>query len=120
MKISIKKIGMIGALSSALLFTACTPQERAYVSGLTTAAIIASYSYPRYYDRPYYYYSGRYYYGGYYRNGYYHYRGQKYRNGHYYNHRGHRYYKGKRYNVRDRDPGYVKKRSRDRARRSYN
>jgi len=83
---TIKHLGAVGIISSALLFTACTPQERAFVSGVAAGAIVASYSYPHYYDRPYYFYHGRYYYGGNYRNGYYYYRGQRFYGGRYYRH----------------------------------
>ena len=70
-----KKIGVIAALSSALIFSACTPEEQAFASGAAvggTAVALSSYNYPHYYNQPYYYHGGRYYYGGYYRNGYYH------------------------------------------------
>ena len=74
--------------------SACTPQERAFRTGVGIGAVIASgiYDYPRYEDEPYYYYNNRYYYGGHYRNGYYVFRGRHYRRGHYYRH-GHRYYR---------------------------
>jgi hypothetical protein len=93
----LKHLTVIGALSSTLLFTACTPQEQAFATGLGVGVVAASvYSYPYYYNQPYYYYGGRYYYGGYYRGGYYHYHGRRYRSGHYY-HGGYRYYNGRRY-----------------------
>jgi len=75
-KTKIKHISAVALLSSTLFFTACTPEEQAFVTGATVGVVAASvYSYPYYYNRPYYYYGGRYYYGGYYHGGYYHYHG---------------------------------------------
>ncbi|HEY9191071.1 MAG TPA: hypothetical protein VIM88_09430, partial [Sulfurovum sp.] len=81
----LKLLGAMGIVTSALVFNACTPQERAFASGVGVGVVAASvFSYPRYYDRPYYYYDGMYYYGGVYRDGYYIYKGKRFRNGHYY------------------------------------
>jgi hypothetical protein len=120
----LKIIAAISILSSAFLFNACTPQERAFATGVGVGAVVASaYNYPYYYDRPYYFYNNMYYYGGVYRDGYYIYRGQRFRNGHYY-HSGYRYYNGKRYPVRVGTYGYYKNkdqyRNRDRYKKQLN
>ncbi|MFT7879797.1 MAG: hypothetical protein ABXS91_05310 [Sulfurimonas sp.] len=108
-----KKLGLIAALSSTMLFnTGCTPQEEAFVTGAATGVVVGSIissDRPRYYNRPYYYYHGRYYYGGRYTNGYYYYKGRKYYGGHYY-HRGYRYHNGKRYRAVRGKYGYYKSR----------
>ena len=117
-----KKIGMIGAVASSLLFTACTPQEQALASGVAMGAVagvaLSSYSYPHYYNQPYYYNGGRYYYGGYYRGGYYYYRGHRYRSGHYYNN-GYRYYNGRRYRANVGSHGYYTSRNQYNNRSRY-
>ncbi len=107
----LKHLGAIGVLSSALIFSGCTPEEQAFGTGaavgVATGVILSSYSYPHYYGYPYYYYGGRYYYGGYYRNGYYYYRGRRYYGGHYYYH-GYRYYNGRRYRAQPGRYGYYR------------
>src|SRR5665648_354070 len=107
----LKKIAVMAALSSALLFTNCAARDQDFVAGAVLGAIaggvvLSSYNSPHYYDdRPYYYYNNRYYYGGDYRDGYYIYHGQRFRSGHYYNH-GYRYYDGRRYPVQVGTYGY--------------
>ena len=83
-KTKIKHLGIVSAAAAMLLFSGCTPAERAVATGVAAAVIVNSFDYPRYQDRPYYYYNNRYYYGGEYRNGYYYYKGHKYRGGQYY------------------------------------
>ncbi|MEA3419506.1 MAG: hypothetical protein U9Q90_08930 [Campylobacterota bacterium] len=108
-----KKLGVIAALSSLLLFTGCTPEEQALATGVAvggTAVALSSYSYPRYYDQPYYYHNNRYYYGGYHQNGYYHHGGNRYSNGHYYNN-GYRHYNGQRYRAVNGQHGHYSSRN---------
>ena len=116
-----KKLGMIAAISSTLIFTACTPEEQAMATGVAVGAgavALSSYNYPRYYNQPYYYHGGRYYYGGHYSGGYYHYRGQRYRGGHYYN-SGYRHYNGQRYRATSGRYGHYNSRSHYRGSSHY-
>ena len=52
-----KKLGLIAVLSSALMFTACTPEEEALASGVAVGAVagddVSSYNDPHEYNQPY-------------------------------------------------------------------
>ena len=112
MKNKIKNITLISALTSALFFTGCTPEEQAMATGAVAgvAAAGAVYSSPHYYNRPYYYDNGRYYYGGHYDNGFYYYHGHRLATGHYYD-GGYRYYNGRRYRAVVGHYGYYQNKS---------
>ncbi|MEJ2527291.1 MAG: hypothetical protein P8Y49_04275, partial [Sulfurovaceae bacterium] len=56
-KPNFKQLSMIGAATSVLLFSGCTPTEQAITAGVATAVIVGSFDHPRYYDRPYYHYN---------------------------------------------------------------
>jgi len=108
MKKILKGLGLVSLISSTILMSGCSPQERALVGGLAVGTVVAASvlsSAPRNRSTPYYYNDGRYYTGGYYRSGYYYHNGHRYSNGRYY--RGNRYSNGRRYeNRRVRDRRY--------------